>query len=174
VLIAFVELYNRGCIYRGKKMVNWCPVSLTALSDEEVIMKPQQCRQYHIKYELTDGSGFIEVATTRPETIMGDTALAVNPRDERYGKLIGKTCWRPLKKAAIRIIADEAVDQEFGSGALKVTPAHSAIDFEIGQRHNLEFIDIMNPDGKLNALAGDEFDGMDRFEAREFSVKKLS
>lgn len=173
VLTAFVELYNRGYIYRGKRMVNWCPVSLTALSDEEVLVKPQQSTLYHIKYRLTDGSGFIQVATTRPETIMGDVAVAVNPKDNRYRRLIGKTCLRPLKEAEIKIIADEAVDQEFGSGALKVTPAHSAIDFEIGQRHQLEFLDIMNPDGTLNSLAGSDFDGMDRFMAREISVKKL-
>ncbi|MDR1458442.1 MAG: valine--tRNA ligase [Puniceicoccales bacterium] len=173
VQTAFIELYNRGYIYRGKRMVNWCPVSLTALSDEEVMMKPQQCMLYHLKYELTDGSGFIEVATTRPETIMGDTAIAVNPNDDRYRSLIGKTCLRPLKKAEIRIIADEAVDQDFGSGALKVTPAHSAIDFEIGQRHRLEFLDIMNPDGTLNSLAGNDFEGMDRFEARVMAVEKL-
>ncbi|MDR0351649.1 MAG: valine--tRNA ligase, partial [Puniceicoccales bacterium] len=173
VLMAFVRLYNRGYIYRGRRMVNWCPVSLTALSDEEVIMKPQQCMLYHLKYELTDGSGFIEVATTRPETIMGDTAIAVNPSDDRYISLVGKTCLRPLKKAAITIIADEAVDKAFGTGALKVTPAHSAIDFEIAQRHGLEFLDIMNPDGTLNSLAGSDFDGMDRFEARAMAVGKL-
>jgi valyl-tRNA synthetase len=134
----FVELFKRGHIYRGKRMVNWCPVSLTALSDEEVIMKPTNGSLYHVRYELVDQPGkFIEVKTTRPETIPGDVAIAVHPDDPRYAALVGKKVWRPLVRAQIPIIADAAVDKEFGTGALKITPAHDKADFEIGQRHKL-------------------------------------
>jgi len=174
VLTAFVKLYERGYIYRGKRMVNWCPVSLTALSDEEVIMKPQQGLLYKIRYELVDQPGqYLEISTTRPETLMGDTAVAVHPKDERYSRLVGKKIWRPFPKEKLPIIADEAVDREFGTGVLKVTPAHDKLDFEIGRRHDLPVLDILNPDGTLNALAGEDFDDMERFAAREFAVKKL-
>ena len=137
----FVDLYGKGLIYRGKRMVNWCPLSLTALSDEEVIPKPQKGYLYHFKVEIIDEPGaFLEVATTRPETIMGDTAVAVNPRDPRYLHLIGKTVRRPLpieNQAALPIIGDEAVEFAFGTGVLKVTPAHDKADYEIGLRHQL-------------------------------------
>ena len=174
VLTAFVELFKRGYIYRGKRMVNWCPVSLTALSDEEVIMKPQKGLLYKMKYELADEPGkYIEISTTRPETLMGDTAVAVHPDDPRYQQWIGKHVYRPFPKERIPIIADSSVEMEFGTGALKVTPAHDKVDFEIGQRHNLPIIDVLNPDGTLNEFAGEPFVGMDRFEARKRAAEKL-
>jgi valyl-tRNA synthetase len=173
----FVDLYNKGLIYRGRRMVNWCPVSLTALSDEEVIPTPQKGFLYHFKVEVIDEPGrFLEIATTRPETIMGDTAIAVNPNDPRYAGLIGKKVKRPLpveNQAAIPIVGDEAVDFKFGTGVLKVTPAHDKTDFEIGQRHNLEIVDVLNPDGTMNSLAGADFAGLDRFEARAKAVETL-
>jgi len=173
----FVDLYKKGLIYRGKRMVNWCPLSLTALSDEEVIPKPQKGILYHFKVEVIEEPGtFLEIATTRPETIMGDTAVAVNPKDPRYAAFIGKTIRRPLPEedqAALPIIGDEAVEFEFGTGVLKVTPAHDKVDYEIGQRHNLPVIDIMNPDGTMNELAGRAFAGMDRFAARKAVVEVL-
>ncbi|MDD5351189.1 MAG: valine--tRNA ligase, partial [Chthoniobacteraceae bacterium] len=170
----FVALYKKGLIYRGKRMVNWCPVSLTALSDEEVIMKPQNGWLYHMKYELVERPGeTLEIATTRPETLMGDTAVAVHPEDPRYKHLIGLHVWRPFPKKEIPIIGDEHLDPAFGTGVLKVTPAHDKADFEIGQRHHLEVIDIFNPDATLNELAGPEFAGMDRFKARTAAVEKL-
>ncbi len=175
VLRVFVDLYKEGLIYRGKRMVNWCPVSLTALSDEEVIMKPQKSKLYTMRYELVDEPGqFLEIATTRPETIMGDTAVAVHPEDKRYKKLIGKKVWRPFPREELTIIGDDYIDPEFGTGVLKVTPAHDQADFEIGQRHNLEVLDVMNPDGTLNELAGEEFAGMDRFDARQKAAEKLA
>lgn len=174
VIHSFCELYRRGYIYRGKRMVNWCPVSLTALSDEEVIMKPQQGVLYHMRYEVVDQPGrYLEIATTRPETLMGDTAVAVHPEDERYKDLIGKKVWRPFPREAIPIVADTHIDREFGTGVLKVTPAHDKVDFEIGVRHNLPVIDVLTPDGKLNELAGEEFAGMDRFDARKAAARKL-
>ncbi len=173
VLECFVKLYNKGYIYRGKRMVNWCPVNLTALSDEEVIMTPQKSKIYKMKYEVAGEGIFLEICTTRPETIMGDTAVAVNPNDERYKHLIGKECVRPFPRKNIPIIGDEAVDLEFGTGALKVTPAHDLADFEIANRHDLEFICIMNSDATMNALAGVEFEGLNREEARAKAVKKL-
>ena len=173
----FVDLYHKGLIYRGKRMVNWCPVSLTALSDEEVIPKAQKGYLYHFKVEVIDQPGtFLEIATTRPETIMGDTAVAVNPRDPRYRHLIGKTARRPLpieNQATLPIIGDEAVDFEFGTGVLKVTPAHDKADYEIGLRHGLPIVDILNPNGTLNELAGEDFAGLDRFEARVEAVERL-
>ncbi len=175
VLGVFVDLYGKGHIYRGKRMVNWCPVSLTALSDEEVIMKPVKGFIYQVRYELADEPGrFIEVKTTRPETIPGDVAIAVHPDDPRYAGLIGRKVRRPLGPAAeIPIIADAAVDKEFGSGALKITPAHDKVDFEIGQRHQLPPIDVLNPDGSLNELAGPELAGLDRFAGRKKSAELL-
>jgi len=173
----FVDLYNKGLIYRGKRMVNWCPVSLTALSDEEVIPKPQKGYLYHFRVEIVEKPGtFLEIATTRPETIMGDTAVAVNPKDPRYRDFIGLHVRRPLPlddPAVIPIIGDEAVEFAFGTGVLKVTPAHDKTDYAIGLRHNLPAIDIMNPDGTLNDLAGEDFAGLDRFEARVEAVDKL-
>jgi valyl-tRNA synthetase len=174
VRAVFVDLYNKGVIYRGKRMVNWCPASLTALSDEEVIATPVAGSLFIMRYEVVEQPGTsLEIATTRPETLMGDTAVAVNPSDDRYRHFIGKHCWRPFPRGQIPIIGDEAIDPEFGTGVLKVTPAHDKADFEIGQRHNLEIVDILNPDGTLNALAGAEFVGMDRFEARKRAVEKL-
>ena len=167
VLQVFVELFNRGHIYRGKRMVNWCPVSLTALSDEEVTMKPQKGMLTKVRYEIVERPGeFIHVATTRPETIPGDTAIAVNPADPRYAGLVGLHVWRPLVRAPIPIIADTAVDPAFGAGALKVTPAHDKVDYEIGQRHKLPAIDVLEPNGKLNEFAGPGLDGGERFGDR--------
>src|ERR1700733_2614225 len=171
---AFVELYQKGLIYRGKRMVNWDPSSLTALSDEEVEPTPVKGVLYVMRYELVELPGqFLEIATTRPETLMGDTGIAVHPRDSRYAHLIGKHCWRPFPRAEIPIVGDEAIDMEFGTGVLKVTPAHDKVDFEIGQRHGLEVIDVLNPNGTLNELAGTDFVGVDRFEARKLAVEKL-
>ena len=174
VLTAFVLLHERGLIYRGKRMVNWCPVSLTALSDEEVIMKPRRGKLYYMRYELVDAPGeYLEIATTRPETIMGDSGVAVHPADERYRHWIGKKVWRPFPRAEIPVVADESIDREFGTGVLKVTPAHDPADFEIGSRHGLEVIEVFTPDGFLNEKAGEPFVGMDRFEAREAAARKL-
>ncbi|MDR2371937.1 MAG: valine--tRNA ligase [Puniceicoccales bacterium] len=168
VLATFVEWYRRGYIYRGSRLINWCPVSMTALSDEEVIMREQNSILYYVKYEIVEKPGtFITVATTRPETIMGDVAVAVYPADERYQDFIGLHCWRPILRESIPIIADEAVLKDFGTGALKITPAHDEVDFEIGQRHGLAAIGVIDKNGKLNHLAGPEFAGMDRFEARK-------
>jgi len=176
----FVDLYKKGLIYRGKRMVNWCPVSLTALSDEEVEMKPQKGTLYYFKVEVDGAPGtWLTIATTRPETIPGDTAIAVNPKDARYAHLIGKNAVRPLpalmprEQRLIPIIGDEHVDFEFGTGVLKVTPAHDKADFEIGLRHKLPVIDVMNPDGTMNALAGESLAGLDRFEARKVAVERL-
>lgn len=170
----FVDLFKEGLIYRGKRIVNWCPVSLTALSDEEVIMTPQNSKLYTMKYELVDEPGkFLEISTTRPETLMGDTAVAVNPEDERYAKLIGSKVRRPFPEAEIPIIADDHVDVEFGTGALKVTPAHDKADFEIGVRHHLEIIDVLTPDGHINCLDCPELHGKERFEARKKAAQML-
>jgi valyl-tRNA synthetase len=171
----FVDLYRKGMIYRGKRMVNWDPFYQTALSDEEVIPTPTVGKLYYMRYEVVEEPGtFLEIATTRPETLMGDTGVAVNSDDTRYRQFIGKHCWRPFPRAQIPIVGDEAIDPSFGTGVLKVTPAHDKVDFAIGQRHGLEVIDVMNPDGTLNLLAGEEFDGMDRFEARTKATQKLS
>ncbi len=201
----FVDLYKKGLIYRGKRMVNWCPASLTALSDEEVVMKPQNGTMHHFKVEVAPrsqalpragevggdapsesagragalGSEWLTIATTRPETIPGDSAIAVNPQDPRYAHLIGQHVIRPLpvqipdEQKLIPIIGDDAVDFAFGTGVLKVTPAHDKADFEIGQRHKLPIIDILNPDGTMNALAGERLAGLDRFEARKIAVEQL-
>jgi valyl-tRNA synthetase len=174
VLGVFVDLFRKGHIYRGKRMVNWCPASLTALSDEEVIMKAVHGTIYTVRYELVDRPGtFIEVKTTRPETIPGDVAIAAHPDDPRYAALFGKKVWRPLVRAQIPIIADAAVDREFGSGALKITPAHDKVDFEIGQRHRLPPIDVLEPDGTLNALAGPDLAGLERFAGRKKAAELL-
>ncbi len=174
VLKTFVDLFDRGNIYRGKRMVNWCPASLTALSDEEVIMKPVTGTIYKVQYELTAKPGhFIQVSTTRPETIPGDVAIAVHPEDPRYTDLIGQTVWRPINRTAIPIIGDLAVDREFGSGALKITPAHDKVDFEVGLRHKLPIIDVLNADGSLNELGGPDLAGMDRFAARKKAAELL-
>ncbi|NEX78363.1 valine--tRNA ligase [Bacillus thermocopriae] len=168
----FVTLYKKGLIYRGEYIINWDPSTKTALSDIEVIYKDVQGALYHMKYPLADGSGFIEVATTRPETMLGDTAVAVHPEDERYKHLIGKTVKLPIVGREIPIVGDDYVDMEFGSGAVKITPAHDPNDFEIGNRHNLERIIVMNEDGTMNANAG-KYQGLDRFECRKQIVKDL-
>jgi valyl-tRNA synthetase len=209
----FVELYKKGLIYRGKRMVNWCPVSLTALSDEEVIMKEQKGSLYYFKVEVVEIVGqasrlshtgkeknengdrrdacptadgirstgvWLTIATTRPETIPGDTAVAVNPKDPRYAKYIGKHVVRPLpaelprEQKLIPIIGDEHVDFEFGTGVLKVTPAHDKADFEIGQRHKLAQIEVISANGHMNDLAGVDLKGLDRFKARKVAVEKLA
>ena len=213
----FVELYQQGLIYRGKRMVNWCPVSQTALSDEEVDMKPQKGFLYHFKVEVAEstaapaapdgtppgetsraneiergarstapGAGglpeptiWLTIATTRPETIPGDTAVAVNPKDPRYAHLIGRHIVRPLppelprEQKLIPIIGDEHVDFEFGTGVLKVTPAHDKADFDIGTRHKLPLIEVINANGSMNDLAGADLRGLDRFKARKVAVEKL-
>jgi len=177
----FVELYKKGLIYRGKRMVNWCPVSQTALSDEEVEMKPQNGFMYHFKVQVAEAPDtWLTIATTRPETIPGDTAVAVNPKDPRYAHLIGKHIVRPLpaelprEQKLIPIIGDEHVDFEFGTGVLKVTPAHDKADFDIGARHKLPLIEVINADGTMNALAGGPLAGLDRFKARKVAVEILT
>jgi valyl-tRNA synthetase len=172
---AFVDLYHRGYIERGKRMVNWCPASLTAISDEEVIPTPQKGKLYTMRYDVVEAPGrFLEIATTRPETLMGDTAVAVNPKDERYASLVGKHVWRPFPKARIPIIADDHVDFEFGTGVLKVTPAHDKADFEIGLRHHLPILDVLTPDGKINCPEVPELHSLDRFEARKKAAEMLA
>ncbi|MEI7534111.1 MAG: valine--tRNA ligase [Verrucomicrobiae bacterium] len=177
----FVELYKKGLIYRGKRMVNWCPVSQTALSDEEVEMKPQNGFMYHFKVQVAEAPDtWLTIATTRPETIPGDTAVAVNPKDPRYAHLIGKHIVRPLpaelprEQKLIPIIGDEHVDFEFGTGVLKVTPAHDKADFDIGARHKLPLIEVINADGTMNTLAGGSLAGLDRFKARKVAVEILT
>jgi valyl-tRNA synthetase len=171
----FVDLYRKDLIYRGRRMVNWDPVALTALSDEEVIPTPQQSALYYVRYELVEEPGrFIEVATTRPETIMADVALAVHPDDKRYHSSLGKKVWRPLDRAQLPVVGDEGIDPEFGTGVLKVTPAHDKLDFEIGQRHNLPVIDVLHPNGKINCPGVPELDGLDRFVARKKAAEMLA
>lgn len=171
----FVQLFEKGLIYRGLRMVNWCPASLTALSDEEVIPVQQQSKIYTMRYEVVERPGrMIEIATTRPETLMGDTAVAVHPDDERYQDLIGLHVWRPFPRAPIPIIADAAVEKDFGTGALKVTPAHDRADFEIGQRHDLPIIDVMHADGRIHCPDCPELEGVDRFKARKLAVAMLA
>ncbi|MBM7653040.1 valine--tRNA ligase [Neobacillus cucumis] len=168
----FVTLYKKGLIYRGEYIINWDPSTKTALSDIEVIYKDVQGAFYHMNYPLADGSGSIEVATTRPETMLGDTAVAVHPEDERYKHLIGKNVILPIVGREIPIVGDDYVDMEFGSGAVKITPAHDPNDFEVGNRHNLERVLVMNEDGSMNAKAG-KYQGLDRFECRKQIVKDL-
>ncbi|MGB5959148.1 MAG: valine--tRNA ligase [Coleofasciculaceae cyanobacterium] len=172
VLEAFVQLYEDGLIYRGEYLVNWCPASQSAVSDLEVDNQEVSGHLWHLRYPLADGKGNVEVATTRPETMLGDTAVAVNPLDERYQHLIGKMLRLPIMGREIPIIADEFVDPGFGTGCVKVTPAHDPNDFEMGKRHDLPMINIMNKDGTLNQNAG-EFEGQDRFVARKNLVKRL-
>jgi len=170
----FVDLYHNGLIYRGRRMINWDPAAQTALSDEEVVNKPQKGSLYFVRYELVDEPGrFLEVATTRPETIMADTAVAVPPNDKRYAHLVGKRVWRPLAREEIPIVADELIDPEFGTGILKVTPAHDKVDFEIGQRHNLPIVDVLTETGRINCPTVPELHGLDRFEARKRAAELL-
>jgi valyl-tRNA synthetase len=185
----FVDLYKKGLIYRGRRMINWDPAAQTALSDEEVISQPQKGKLYYVRYEMVDeptparvaltraGSPpprFIEVATTRPETIMADTAVAVHPDDPRYQSLIGMQVWRPLAREKLPVIGDAAIDPKFGTGVLKVTPAHDKLDFEIGVRHSLPVIDVLHPDGRINCPSVPELDGMERFAARQKAAELLA
>ena len=172
VTTAFTRLYDEGLIYRGNYMVNWCPASQSAVSDLEVEPTEVKGHLWHFRYPLTDGSGYLEVATTRPETMLGDTAVAVNPEDDRYRHLVGKTLTLPILGREIPVIADEYVDKEFGTGCVKVTPAHDPNDFAMGQRHTLPMITVMNKNGSMNSEAG-PFEGLDRFEARKAVVKRL-
>ncbi|WP_278953976.1 valine--tRNA ligase [Lactobacillus apis] len=168
----FVQLYNEGLIYRGEYIINWDPELQTALSDIEVIHQDDQGAFYHIKYPFADGSGFVEIATTRPETMFGDTAVAVAHGDERYKDIVGKELVLPLVGRHIPIIEDQHVDPEFGTGLVKITPAHDPNDFAVGNRHNLERINVMNDDGTMNENAG-KYEGMDRFECRKAVVEDL-
>lgn len=168
----FVSLYEKDLIYRGEYIINWDPQAKTALSDIEVIHKDLEGAFYHVSYPLADGSGVLEIATTRPETMLGDTAIAVHPDDERYQDLIGKKAILPLVNKEIPIIADSYVEREFGTGAVKITPAHDPNDFEVGNRHDLPRVNVMNADGSMNDLAG-KYAGMDRFEARKAIVADL-
>jgi valyl-tRNA synthetase len=170
----FVDLYQKDLIYRGRRMINWDPAAQTALSDEEVINKPQRGSLYYVRYEIVDQPGkFLEVATTRPETIMADTGVAVHPKDKRYVDLVGKEVWRPMPRERIPVVADDAIDPEFGTGVLKVTPAHDKLDFEIGQRNKLPVVDVLTPNGKISCSAVPELHGLDRFEARKKAAELL-
>jgi valyl-tRNA synthetase len=173
VLQVFVDLYKRGSIYRGKRMVNWDPAGRTALSDEEVVMTETQGHLWHFKYPLVGSNDFIVVATTRPETMLGDEAVAVNPAYTRYTKLIGRKVLLPLRNKQIPIIADESVDPKFGTGCVKVTPAHDLADYEMALRHKLPFTVVIAPDGKMTEEAGEDFEDLDRFECREAVVEQL-
>ena len=168
----FVNLYNKGLIYRGNKIINWCPSCATALSDAEVEYTDQPGHFWHVRYKMSDSDNYIIVATTRPETILGDTAIAVNPEDERYADFVGKTCILPLVGREIPIVADEYVEKDFGTGAVKITPAHDPNDFEVGMRHDLPVINVMNSDATINANGG-KYEGMDRYEARKAIVDDL-
>lgn len=168
----FVKMYEKGLIYRGERIINWDPAARTALSDIEVIHEEVEGAFYHINYPLADGSGFIEIATTRPETMLGDTAVVVHPEDERYKEMIGKNVILPITNREIPVLADEYVEMDFGTGAMKVTPAHDPNDFEIGNRHNLERINVMNTDGSINKLGG-KYEGLDRFECRKQLIADL-
>ncbi|HEX7320052.1 MAG TPA: class I tRNA ligase family protein, partial [bacterium] len=172
VIKVFVDLYNKGLIYRGEKIINWCPRCLTAISNEQVETVDTMDKLYYIKYPLKNGDEFITVATTRPETMLGDTAVCVNPNDERYRHLVGKTALLPIMDREIPIIADEYVDPEFGTGALKVTPAHDQFDFELAKKHKLGIINTMNSDATLNENAG-KLKGIDRVEARKKVLQML-
>ncbi|MBO4831799.1 MAG: valine--tRNA ligase [Oscillospiraceae bacterium] len=167
----FCSLYEKGLIYKGKRIINWCPNCTTALSDAEVEYEEKPGHFWHIRYPLTDGSGYVTVATTRPETMLGDTAVAVNPNDERYTDIVGKTCVLPLVNKEIPIIADEYVDMEFGTGCVKITPCHDPNDFEVGLRHDLEQVLIL--DGEAKIINGGKYNGMDRYEARKAVVHDL-
>ena len=169
----FIRLYEKGYIYKGSRIINWCPVCQTSISDAEVVHEDQDGYFWHINYPIVGEEGrFVEIATTRPETLLGDTAVAVNPEDERYKDLVGKMLKLPLTDREIPVIADEYVDKEFGTGCVKITPAHDPNDFEVGRRHNLEEINILNDDATINSLGG-KYAGMDRYEARKAMVEDL-
>ena len=168
----FVNLYNKGLIYRGERIINWCPKCLTSISDAEVEFEEQAGHFWHLRYQLSDGSGYINLATTRPETLLGDTAVAVNPKDERYADMIGKTVVLPIVHREIPIVADDYVEMDFGTGVVKITPAHDPNDFEVGLRHNLEIINVMTDDAKI-VEDYPKYAGMDRYEARKAIVADL-
>ena len=168
----FVKYYNQGLIYRGERIINWCPHCLTSISNAEVDYADQAGHFWHLRYPFEDGSGYIDLATTRPETLLGDTAVAVNPKDERYKDVVGKMLVLPLVGRKIPVIADDYVDIEFGTGAVKITPAHDPNDFEVGQRHGLEVITVLTEDAKITEDYP-KYAGMDRYEAREAIVKDL-
>ncbi len=168
----FVNLYEKGLIYQGSRIINWCPHCITALSDAEVEHAEQAGHFWHIKYPIKDSDEFVIIATTRPETLLGDTAVAVNPDDERYKDIVGKMLVLPLVGREIPVIADEYVDKEFGTGCVKITPAHDPNDFEVGQRHNLEVIKVLNDDATINSYGG-KYEGMDRYEARKAMIEDL-
>lgn len=169
----FIKLYNDGYIYRGSRIINWCPICKTSISDAEVEHEEQTGHFWHIRYPIAGEEGFVEIATTRPETMLGDTAVAVHPEDERYRHLIGKKVILPLVNKEIPVIADSYVDKDFGTGVVKITPAHDPNDFEVGRRHNLPEVNIMNDDATINENGG-RFKGMDRYEARRQIVKELT
>ena len=168
----FVTIYNKGLIYQGSRIINWCPHCTTALSDAEVEYTEQEGHFWHIKYPVKDSDEYVIIATTRPETLLGDTAVAVPPDDERYKNLVGKMLILPLVNREIPVIADEYVDKDFGTGAVKITPAHDPNDFEVGLRHNLEQIKVLNDDATINSYGG-KYEGMDRYEARKAMVDDL-
>ena len=168
----FINLYNKGLIYRGERIVNWCPHCLTSISDAEVEYEDQAGHFWHLRYPFKDGSGYLELATTRPETMLGDTAVAVNPNDERYKDIVGKTLILPIVHREIPVIADDYVEMDFGTGCVKITPAHDPNDFEVGLRHNLEVIDTFTDDAHIKPEWG-KYAGMDRMEARKAIVEDL-
>src|SRR5207249_4802766 len=170
---SFVRLYEDGMIYRGNRIVNWCPNDQTVLSDLEVLREPQKGKLYYIRYPFKEGDGGITVATTRPETMLGDTAVAVNPNDERYQSFVRKTLILPIVNRDIPIIADDFVESEFGTGAVKVTPAHDGDDYEMGQRHNLEQVQVIDQFARMTEAAGADFAGLDRYKARELVLERL-
>ena len=172
VLDTFVKYYEKGLIYRGDRIINWCPCCKTALSDAEVEYSEQDSFLWHYRYPFADGSGYVTIATTRPETMLGDTAVAVNPKDERYKGLVGKMLKLPLTDREIPLIADDYVELGFGTGAVKITPAHDPNDFEVGLRHNLEVIRVMDDGGVMNENAG-KYQGLDRMDARKQIVDDL-
>ncbi len=174
VITAFVKLYDKGLIYRGKRLVNWCTATKSAISDEEVIYREVQGKLWYLKYLLSDSDDYVTVATTRPETMLGDTAVAVHPGDKRFKNFVGKSVMLPLAERKIPVIADDFVDPEFGTGCVKVTPAHDFNDFLIGKRHDLDFINILNPDGSLNESVPEQFRELDRFDARDKVVEALT
>jgi valyl-tRNA synthetase len=168
----FVKYYEKGYIYRGERIINWCPHCKTSISNAEVEYEDQAGHFWHLRYPLTDGSGYVELATTRPETLLGDTAIAVNPKDERYKDIVGKTVLLPLVNREIPVVADSYVDMEFGTGVVKITPAHDPNDFEVGARHDLPIINVLTEDAKI-VEDYPAYAGMDRYEARKKIVEDL-
>ena len=169
----FIQLYEEGLIYRGKRLVNWDPVLHTALSDLEVLSEDEEGSLWHFRYPLANNGGYLVVATTRPETMLGDSAVAVNPKDERYKEFIGQEIKLPIVGRRIPVIADDYVDPEFGTGCVKITPAHDFNDYEIGKRHGLTYYNILNENAAMNDEVPKKFRGMDRFHARKEIVKEL-